>query len=332
MPDSSLLEIKNLSVGFKNAYGVARVVDGIDVSVARGEIVGIVGESGCGKTVTVLSVMGLLPGTGWTSGEILFGGEDLLKKNDDEMRAIRGDRISMIFQEPMTALNPVMTIGRQICEPLMLHKSATRSDAARRAVEILDLVRVPQASMRMKSYPHQLSGGLCQRAMIAMALICEPMLLIADEPTTALDVTIQAQILSLLLDLKERLGTTILMITHDLGVVAELCDRVYVMYAGHIMEEADVRELFARPLHPYTSGLLRSLPRVDGGANCERHLYSIPGMVPGLGEVRGGCPFEPRCESAMKRCGVSMPPLNPVFAGHNARCWLFGESASDAAR
>ncbi len=317
----SLLEIRNLRVEFETAAGRVPAVSGASIRMAKGEIVGLVGESGCGKTVTALSTMGLIPHRGHAGGEILLDGENLLAKTGDEMRHIRGNRVSMIFQEPMTALNPVMTIGRQLCEPLVLHKGASVESARKRAVEALDLVRVPQAASRLKNYPHQLSGGLCQRVMIAMALICEPELLIADEPTTALDVTIQAQILDLLTGLRERTGTAILMITHDLGVVAELCDRVYVMYAGHVMESAGVFELFDDPRHPYTSGLLRSLPRVDARSKDEEDLYSIPGMVPNLLALPAGCPFEPRCDVAMERCRTELPPFFRANDGHAARCW-----------
>lgn len=319
MPD--MLEIRNLRVTFDTAAGQVPAVSGADIRMAKSEIVGLVGESGCGKTVTALSAMGLLSYRGRADGEILLDGEDLLTKTPGEMLRIRGNRVSMIFQEPMTALNPVMTIGRQICEPLILHRGATAESARKRAIEALDMVHVPRAASRLKNYPHQLSGGLCQRVMIAMALICEPELLIADEPTTALDVTIQAQILDLLTGLRGRTGAAILMITHDLGVVAELCDRVYVMYAGHVMEQADVFELFGNPLHPYTSGLLRSLPRVDARPSDEEKLYSIPGMVPNLLRLPRGCPFEPRCESADEKCRDALPPVFFPKKGHAVRCW-----------
>lgn len=326
MTEKNLLEIRDLQICFRGASGELSAVSGVGLSIQPGEIVGLVGESGCGKTVTSLSIMGLLPDRGDVSGEIVFNGDNLLSKTHKDMRNIRGNTVSMIFQEPMTALNPVMTIGRQLCEPLMLHKNASREEAWKRAVEALELVQVPQAETRMKSYPHQLSGGLCQRVMIAMALICEPQLLIADEPTTALDVTIQAQILSLLRDLRRKLDTSILMITHDLGVVAELCDRVYVMYAGHVMEQAEVFELFDNPAHPYTSGLLRSLPRLDTGKNGEAdELYSIPGMVPNLRDLPKGCPFEPRCGVSFDRCREALPPLYKIRKGHAARCWHCAE-------
>ena len=327
MPD--LLTIRNLRVKFDTAAGQVPAVSGVDFRMTKGEVVGLVGESGCGKTVTALSTIGLVPHRGKASGEILLDGENLLTKTSDEMRHIRGNRVSMIFQEPMTALNPVMTIGRQLCEPLVLHRGASMESARKRATEALDLVHVPQAASRLKNYPHQLSGGLCQRVMIAMALICEPELLIADEPTTALDVTIQAQILDLLTDLRRRTGTAILMITHDLGVVAELCDRVYVMYAGHVMESADVYELFDNPRHPYTSGLLRSLPRVDARSKDEENLYSIPGMVPNLLDLPAGCPFEPRCDFSFEKCRTTLPPFFYPRDAHAVRCWR-EEGASDA--
>ena len=320
----NLLEVRDLKVRFHTARGVLPAVSGVSISAKEGEIVGLVGESGCGKTVTALSVLGLVPENGSAAGEISFEGRDLLKLSPDEMRAVRGDRVSMIFQEPMTALNPVLTIGFQLCEPLILHRGVSREEARKRALEVLDLVQVPNAADRMACYPHQLSGGLCQRAMIAMALICEPDLLIADEPTTALDVTIQAQILSLIGGLRSRLGTAILMITHDLGVIAELCDRVYVMYAGYVMEEADVFALFDAPLHPYTFGLMRSMP----GAETRRSasgLYSIPGIVPDLPGLPRGCPFAPRCDRSLDICHRELPDLIPASGGHAVRCWLYAQ-------
>ena len=320
----NLLEIRDLKVQFDTARGVLPAVSGVSLSARKGEIVGVVGESGCGKTVTALSVLGLVPDNGSASGEIAFEGRDLLKLSADEMRAVRGDRVSMIFQEPMTALNPVLTIGFQLCEPLILHRGVSREEARRRALEVLNLVQVPNAEGRMACYPHQLSGGLCQRAMIAMALICEPDLLIADEPTTALDVTIQAQILSLIGDLRSRLGTAILMITHDLGVIAELCDRVYVMYAGYVMEEADVFALFDAPLHPYTFGLMRSMPGAATKRGAEG-LYSIPGIVPDLLNLPRGCPFASRCNQGMDICRRRLPELIPIADGHFVRCWLHAQ-------
>ncbi|GHV52722.1 ABC transporter ATP-binding protein [Synergistales bacterium] len=316
---SVLLEIKNLRVSFGGERNLMAVA-GADISIDRGEIIGLVGESGCGKTMTALAAMGLLPDSASKSGEILFEGENLLEKSDACMRRLRGNRMSMIFQDPASALNPVLTIGKQLREPFVLHRRAARSAADARAKELLSLVGVPQPEDRMRSYPHQLSGGLCQRVMIAMALMCEPDLIIADEPTTALDVTIQAQILSLLSDLRGRLGTAIFLITHDLGVVAELCDRVYVMYSGYVVEHADVHELFASPLHPYASGLLNSIPRIDATYGGDELLYSIPGMVPDITERTPGCPFAPRCENAEDKCRNEIPALAELRKGHFARC------------
>lgn len=321
-----LVDIENLRVTFDTAAGTFPAVSGVDLSIERSEIVGLVGESGCGKTVTALSMLALLSENGRATGKIRLEGENLLEKSKDEMRRIRGNRISMIFQEPMTALNPVMTIGRQLCEPLMRHGGVSGRKARARAERALDMVRVPRPAERMNNYPHQLSGGLCQRVMIAMALICDPILLVADEPTTALDVTIQAQILSLLTDLRERIETAILLITHDLGVVAELCDRVYVMYAGYVVEQADVFALFENPQHPYTSGLLASLPRLDGDGQI---LHCIPGMVPNLLEMPPGCPFEPRCSEAMEICKRSIPPLVATSDRHAVRCWRRQGDGSD---
>lgn len=323
----NLLDIRNLKVKFETARGSLQAVRGVSMSAGAGEVVGLVGESGCGKTMSALSLMGLVPANGSSEGEAFFEGRDLLELPDKERRSVRGDRISMIFQEPMIALNPVLTVGFQLCEPLILHRGASGSDAEKRALEVLDLVQVPNAAERMKSYPHQLSGGLCQRVMIAMALICEPKLLIADEPTTALDVTIQAQILSLLGDLKNRLGTSILMITHDLGVIAELCDKVYVMYAGYIVEAADVFALFDKPLHPYTAGLMRSIPGSGGRSRKKGGLYSIPGMVPSPEDIAGmqeSCPFAPRCAKSMDICWKKLPELLHISQERSVRCWLYG--------
>lgn len=325
----NLLNINDLMVRFNTSRGILSVVCGVSISARKGEIVGLVGESGCGKTMTALSVMGLVPQNGNAQGSILFEGKDILKLSDYQMRSVRGDRISMIFQEPMTALNPVLTVGFQLCEPLMLHRHVSREEARLRALEVLDLVQVPNAAERMKCYPHQLSGGLCQRVMIAMALICEPDLLIADEPTTALDVTIQAQILSLIGDLRHKFDTAILMITHDLGVIAELCDKVYVMYAGHVMEEADVFSLFDTPLHPYTTGLMRSMPDIGLRCRGDEGLYSIPGIVPNLLELPRGCPFAPRCDRCLDICRNELPPLVPVSTKHAVRCWLHANKGGE---
>lgn len=324
-----LLKIDDLRVHFYTSRGILSAVSGVSLSAGKGEIVGLVGESGCGKTMTALSVMGLVPENGDAQGSILFEGKDILKLSGDEIRSVRGDRLSMIFQEPMTALNPVLTVGFQLCEPLVLHRDVSREEAKRRALEMLDLVQVPNAAERMKCYPHQLSGGLCQRVMIAMALICEPDLLIADEPTTALDVTIQAQILALIGDLRHRLNTAILMITHDLGVIAELCDKVYVMYAGHVMEEANVFSLFDTPLHPYTTGLMRSMPDTGMRRRGDEGLYSIPGLVPNLLKLPAGCPFAPRCDYCLDACREGLPPLIPVSTKHAVRCWLHASKGGE---
>jgi peptide/nickel transport system ATP-binding protein/oligopeptide transport system ATP-binding protein len=314
-----LLEIDRLVVRFAGAEGVARAVDGVSFGVDAGETVGVVGESGCGKTVTALSILRLIRPPGKiVGGRIVFEGTDLLALSEDEMRKVRGDRISMIFQEPMTALNPVFTIGDQIAEGVRLHRGVGKKEARAQAVEALVNVGVPDPDRRIDAYPHQLSGGLRQRAMIAMALILNPRLVIADEPTTALDVTIQAQILDLMNEMRAATGAAFLMITHDLGVVAQTCDRVVVMYAGRIVEEAPVKDLFANPLHPYTRGLLASIP--SRRAAGER-LIEIPGMVPSIFAIPQGCPFHPRCPDVMQRCKVETPPTFAVGAGR-ADCWL----------
>src|SRR6202047_2746605 len=299
VPTSALLDVKGLKTYFFTRDGVVRAVDGVSFSVARGETLAIVGESGCGKSVTSLSILRLIasPPGRTVEGCVMFEGRDLLELSEAEMRKVRGDAISMVFQEPMTSLNPVLTVGRQIAEVLMLHRDLPREDAMLSAIEMLRLVKIPEPERRVAEYPHQLSGGMRQRVMIAMALACEPRLLIADEPTTALDVTIQAQILDLMRELKARTGAAIMLITHDLGVVAEMAQRVVVMYAGRKVEEAPVRELFRRPRHPYTLGLLASVPRLGatlGRAEAPR-LAEIPGTVPSLREPIIGCAFAPRC-------------------------------------
>ncbi|MCW3475267.1 ABC transporter ATP-binding protein [Limobrevibacterium gyesilva] len=321
-----ILSVEDLHTHFFTQDGVTRAVDGVSFTVAAGETLGIVGESGCGKSVTALSIMRLLPpGLGRSvGGSVRFGGRDLLTLDEAEMRRIRGDRIAMVFQEPMTSLNPVLTVGEQIAEAVMIHQGKSRHDAWARAEEMLTLVRIPDAARRVGDYPHQFSGGMRQRVMIAMALSCHPQLLIADEPTTALDVTIQAQILKLMLELKGRIGAAILMITHDLGVVAETCQRVIVMYAGRKVEEASVLDLFDRPLHPYTRGLMASIPRRRPGAPRTRRLQEIPGMVPSLREPLSGCPFAPRCPLATARCTAEAPPLEQHGAGHVVACWEAG--------
>ncbi|XWN28980.1 MAG: ABC transporter ATP-binding protein [Devosia sp.] len=316
-----LLEVEGLATHFFNEDGVTRAVDGVSFTVAPGETLGIVGESGCGKSVTALSIMQLLPPrmAQIVGGSIRFEGQNLLDLDEAAMRDIRGNRIAMIFQEPMTSLNPVLTVGHQIEEAVRIHEGVSRSAARDRATEMLDLVRIPDARGRLKDYPFQFSGGMRQRAMIAMALACNPKLLIADEPTTALDVTIQAQILSLVADLKERTGASVLFITHDLGVVAETCQRVIVMYAGRKIEEAGVDALFAKPSHPYTQGLLSSIPRSRSGERKSR-LSEIPGIVPNLRDPIPGCAFAPRCAFAVERCKVDAPILRTLADGHSVAC------------
>jgi peptide/nickel transport system ATP-binding protein len=320
-----ILEIDRLKTHFFTRDGVVRAVDGFSCVLFPGETLGIVGESGCGKSITALSVLRLIARPGRiVDGEIRLGGRNLLVVSEAEMRAIRGNEISMIFQEPMTSLNPVLTIGRQIAETLILHQGLSRSAAHEKAVEMLRLVRIPEAERRVNEYPFQLSGGMCQRAMIAMALSCSPKVLLADEPTTALDVTIQAQILHLMLDLKERLGTAIVLITHDLGVIAETAQRVVVMYAGRKVEEALVEALFERPRHPYTLGLMKSVPRIDRAAfdlGRRRRLPEIPGMMPALKNMPAGCTFAPRCAFAVARCHAEYPPLEEHAPRHWSACW-----------
>jgi peptide/nickel transport system ATP-binding protein len=321
MTAAPLLSVRDLKTHFFNEDGVTRAVDGVSFDVAAGETLGIVGESGCGKSVTALSILRLLPARlGRTvAGSIRFEERDLLAVSEEEMRAIRGNRIAMIFQEPMTSLNPVLTVGHQIAEAVRIHAGKDRAAARDRAGEMLDLVKIPDARRRLDDYPHQFSGGMRQRVMIAMALACDPTLLVADEPTTALDVTIQAQILRLMLDLKERSGASVILITHDLGVVAETCQRVMVMYAGRKVEEAPVRDLFRRPAHPYTLGLMRSIPRL-AKATGARRLAEIPGMVPSLRAPITGCAFAPRCPLADERCRRESPNLRDLGGGHLSAC------------
>ena len=304
-----ILEVKNLKTYFRTDAGLTKAVNDVSFSVERGKTLGIVGESGCGKSITSLSIMGLVetpPGV-IAGGEIILDGQDLLKKTDDEMRAIRGKKIAMIFQEPMTSLNPVFTIGQQLVEALMLHEKITKQQAKEKAVEMLKLVRIPLAEKRFNEYPHQLSGGMRQRVMIAMALCCDPELLICDEPTTALDVTIQAQILELINELKEKTGASVMMITHDLGVIAEVADDVMVMYAGKVVEHATCDQIFDKPLHPYTYGLMNCIPKLDGDDTKE--LSVIEGMVPSFDDMPKGCAFCPRCPEAMDICREKMPKL-----------------------
>jgi peptide/nickel transport system ATP-binding protein len=325
MPER-LLDVKNLTTHFITDEGVVRAVDGVDFHIDRGETLGVVGESGCGKSVTALSIMRLIPQPPGriVRGHIAYDGRNLLDLSPSQMRRIRGKEISMIFQEPMTSLNPVFTVGEQIAEALRLHEGLGRRDAMDRAVEMLRLVHIPNAERRAREYPHQLSGGMRQRVMIAMALSCSPKLLIADEPTTALDVTIQAQILELLNELKAKLGMAVMLITHDMGVIAETAQRVIVMYAAQIVEEASVQDLFKEPLHPYTQGLLRSIPRIDLAAARRQRLQAIPGTVPILrGDVRAGCRFAPRCDFARPSHFDNDPVLKEVRPGHKVACFLY---------
>jgi peptide/nickel transport system ATP-binding protein len=322
---AALLEVEDLQTHFFTRDGTVRAVDGVSFSVASGETLAVVGESGCGKSVTSLSILRLIasPPGRIVGGRVVFEGRDLLTLNEDDMRAVRGDAISMIFQEPMTSLNPALTVGRQIAESLVLHRGLSQRDAMAKAVEMLGKVRMPEPGRCVRQYPHELSGGMRQRVMIAMALACGPRLLIADEPTTALDVTIQAQILELMRELARETGASIILITHDLGVVAEMAQRVVVMYAGRKVEEAPVGELFARPRHPYTRGLLGSMPHLgdsvrEGGG---RRLLEIPGMVPSLKGEKPGCLFAPRCPNAIERCLQEVPALASHGPGHWAACW-----------
>ena len=318
----TLLEIKGLKTHFKTDDGWLHAVDGVDIDVDRGETVCVVGESGCGKTVTAMTVLKLLPMPPGriVAGQVLWQGRDLVTASNEEMRRIRAKEIAIVFQEPMTSLNPVYSVGEQIAESLRLHEGLSRKAALARAVEMLALVRIPTPDRRIHDYPHQFSGGMRQRVMIAIALACNPKLLIADEPTTALDVTIQAQILDLLAELKERLGMSILLITHAMGVVAEVAQRVVVMYAGMVVEEASVDELFAHPRHPYTQGLIRSIPRIDTAALHKVRLEQIPGTVPKLVDPAPGCRFAPRCKHAAPECRVATPALREPVPGHKVRC------------
>lgn len=318
-----LLEVKNLSTTFKMKRGTVKAVNQISFNCEEGEILAIVGESGSGKSVTSLSIMQLLAENAEvTEGEILYKGENLLKKSLPEMRTMRGNEISMIFQEPMTSLNPVMRIGDQLTESIRLHMKLNKKDALKRAVEMLELVGIPSPEQRVKDYPHQMSGGMRQRVMIAMALACNPTLLIADEPTTALDVTIQAQILDLIYRLREKLGMAVILITHDLGVVAEAADRVVVMYCGKVVEEAKVEALFEKPLHPYTQGLLASIPRADED---KERLYMIEGMVPNPMNMPSGCAFSERCTQCMEIC-KKVQPEEVVMDGRRVRCHIYDEA------
>ena len=330
------LEVEDLQTYFYTRAGLVKAVDGVSFKLKRGETLAIVGESGCGKSVTALSLMRLVadPPGRIVGGSIRLSGTDLVQLDENAMRAIRGNRIAMIFQEPMTSLNPVMTIGRQISEALILHQSMSRAAALARTIQMLGLVGIPEPEQRAKEYPHQLSGGMRQRAMIAMAVACNPEVLIADEPTSALDVTIQAQILEVIAKLRRELGTAVILITHDLGVVAESAERLIVMYAGRKVEEGEVHRVFAEPQHPYTRGLIHSIPRLalmrSGGAAQPERLQEIPGMVPALSNLPPGCAFAPRCSLASDICRREVPPLEEKRPGLYAACWHSGEAAAVA--
>jgi oligopeptide transport system ATP-binding protein len=321
MPNQ-LLNVQDLKTHFKTRDGMVHAVNGVSLTLDEGETVGLVGESGCGKSVTMMSVMRLIPIPPGkiVSGKAEFRGQDLLTMSDDEIRHIRGAQISMVFQDPMTSFNPVLTIGRQVAEPLEIHLGMSRDQAAKRVVELLEMVGIPRAKERLNDYPHQFSGGMRQRVMIAMALACNPQILIADEPTTALDVTIQAQIVDLVKRLRDELGMAIIWITHDLGIVAGLAKRVVVMYGGYFIEEAPVKELYGNPQHPYTMGLLGSLPRLD--LDQKKRLVSIDGLPPVLYEDPHYCPFAPRCRYAMERCWQENPKLELIAPDHKVACWV----------
>ena len=328
---TEILKVKDLRISFFTHVGEVKAIRGINFSVEKGQIVGIVGESGSGKSVTSLSVMGLLQQPGRvTGGEILFKGENLLKKSKRDMVNLRGNEISMIFQDPMTSMNPVYTVGRQIEEAISNHMKLSREELRAKTIEMLDLVKIPSPEQRVKNYPHEFSGGMRQRAMIAMALACGPDLLIADEPTTALDVTIQAQIVKLMKDINRELNTSIIFITHDLGVVADICQRVIVMYGGLIMEEGTVDEIFYKPRHPYTMGLLHSIPEVSSGE--KTRLIPIKGTPPDLLNPPPGCPFFDRCEYAMEICRKKQPPYFEESEGHRTMCWLLHPDAPSNSR
>lgn len=327
------LEVKNLKTYFYTEDGVVKAVDGVDFHVYPGEVMGLVGESGCGKSVTSFSIMRLIMSPGKIiQGEIILDGEDVLKKTEAEMVKIRGNRVSMIFQQPQTSLNPVFKVGDQISEVLDIHQGLGKEAGRLRAIELLKMVGIPEPERRADSFPHELSGGMAQRVMIAMALACAPELLIADEPTTALDVTIQAQILDLMRGLREKIGTSIILITHDLGVVAEMCERVAVMYAGRIVEQSDVSNLFAKPLHPYTQGLIGSIPVLG---KIKERLDVIPGSVPNLVNLPPGCQFAPRCRARIERgltiCTEKEPELSEALPNHTVRCWLYQDSDGHSA-
>jgi oligopeptide/dipeptide ABC transporter, ATP-binding protein, C-terminal domain len=319
--NNRILELQDLKTCFHTREGIVNAVDGVSYHLDVGEVLGVVGESGCGKSVTALSIMRLIPNPPGeiVSGAVLYKGSNLLEKTERQMKKIRGNEISMIFQEPMTSLNPLFKIGDQIIETIVLHQSLSKKEAREKAIEMLSLVGIPLPSKRIDSYPHELSGGMRQRVMIAMALSCNPEILLADEPTTALDVTIQAQILELMCKLKDKTGTSIIMITHDLGIVAEMCNRIVVMYCGQIVEEGTVKEIFKNPLHPYTIGLLGSIPKIDTEKG---RLFNIKGNVPSLLKMPKGCRFSTRCTHCMKKCNEMEPDIIQVDGTRKVRCWL----------
>jgi peptide/nickel transport system ATP-binding protein len=329
----TVLQVENLQVEFKTRNGIARVLNDVAFSLEQGKTLGIVGESGCGKSMTALSIMGLVPTPPGriAGGHIRFRGEDLLQASEARMRALRGNEISMIFQEPMTSLNPVFTVGEQIAESVRLHEGLNKRDARDRAVEMLTAVGIPAPERRVREYPHQLSGGMRQRVMIAMALACRPRILIADEPTTALDVTVQAQIFDLLKELQENTRTAIILITHDMGAVAEMTERVLVMYAGRVVEDGLTTDILTDPQHPYTKGLISCVPHLELDPKPERPpLTEIPGVVPSLTEIGTGCPFAPRCNEVLPRCREEMPATEPTGPDHHAACWAIGQRGEAA--
>jgi peptide/nickel transport system ATP-binding protein len=323
----AILEIRGLRTHFETERGVVRAVDGVDLRVAAGRTFGVVGESGCGKTVLALSILRLVPSPPGriVGGSVLFNGRDLLSLPAEEMRKVRGREISMIFQEPMTSLNPVFRVGEQIAEVFRLHQRMDRREALMRSVEMLKMVGIPSPEKRMRDYPHQMSGGMRQRVMIAIALACRPRVMLADEPTTALDVTIQAQMMNLIGCLREDTGASVVLITHDLGLIAEAAEMVAVMYAGQVVEQGPVRELFSSPLHPYTRGLMNSVPRMDGPVGRNILLKAIPGTVPPLYNLPSGCRFQERCPEVFPACRERAPALEEIVSGHDCRCWLHGE-------
>ena len=326
----ALLEVRDLHTHFFTKAGVVKAVDGVDITIPAGKTVGLVGESGCGKSMTAMSIMGLIANPGKiVQGEILFHGKNLLELNRKEYRKLCGNRLSIIFQEPMTSLNPVETVGKQVSEAMFIHEHISKEQAKERVLKLFTEVGIPDPQRRYYNYPHQLSGGLRQRIMVAMAMACKPDLLIADEPTTALDVTIEAQIIHLMKKLQRENGTSILMITHNLGVVAEICDYVYVMYAGQVVECADVYELFKHPMHPYTKGLLQSLPKMQSG---QGRLYNIKGMVPDLLKLPDGCRFAPRCDYACSKCHESIPALTDLGNGHLIRCCMNNHQVTEGGK